>query len=826
MSEVQPGRIFRTHGLFSILLASTALTGITPAFAQDDTLETVIVTAEKRAEDIQAAPLAVQALGTQKLEDLNISGGRDFSQFFPSLTYTVGGGGGTNGQPGTDTYYMRGVSSGGDGNHSAALPSVGVYLDEQPITTIGGAMDVHIYDIARVEALAGPQGTLYGASSQAGTVRIITNKPDASKFEAGYDIEANKIDNGGFGDTVEGFVNIPLQDNIAVRLVAYQEHDAGFIDNVAGTRTYPTFGQTVDNSAIARDDYNTVENFGGRAELKIDLDENWTIMPAFIGQVANSNGVFAFDPSVGDLEVMHYKPEWAHDRWYQASLTVQGKIANLDLVYSGGYMDRTVKAALDYSDYTFWYDTLHQYGSSWVDNNYSPVADPTQYQNNYDHFTKWSHELRVSTPQDYRLRAVAGLFYERQSHFIQQDYLINGLGAQYSVNGLPGTIWLTEQERIDRDYAAFGEASFDILPDLTLTGGLRYFISDNSMYGFFGFGSNFSGSTGASQCPGFDPDNPLVVPGPTFFLAPCSNLDKSVSKHGTTYKWNLSYKLDDGKMLYATWSTGFRPGGVNRRGTVPPYQPDTLINYEIGWKTSWFDDTLRFNGDFYLDEWKNFQFSFLGLNSFTEIHNAASARISGFEADVNWLAAPGLTITGGMAYTHATLSEDFCGFSVDNENVTVCPGPLDPYGPQAPKGTMLPGTPRFKANATARYERELDEGLLGHIQGAVNFQTESFSDLRLNAPDPTELATDANNIPLPGATIVPVRFREAPYAIFDFALGVDRENWSADLMLQNAFDERAQRAIYAECTTQICGHQPYIVPSRPRTVAIRFSQRF
>jgi len=820
MRDIQPSGRDRVRGLFPILLATTALTGLAPAFAQDNALETVVVTAEKREEDIQAAPLAIQALGTQKLEDLNITDFRDFAQFFPSVTFSVGGGGASNGAPGSDTVYMRGVSSGGDGNHSAALPSVGTYLDEQPITTIGGALDVHIYDIARVEALAGPQGTLYGASSQAGTLRIITNKPDPSKFEAGFDVEANKVDHGGLGDIVQGFVNIPLDDKIAVRIVAFQEHDAGYIDNVHGTRTYPSSGITRDNAAFVRDNYNTAENWGGRAALQIDLDENWTITPTIMGQVENSNGVYAFDPSVGDLKVQHFNPEYTHDSWYQAALTVQGKIANFDLVYSGGYMDRTVKAALDYTDYSYWYDTLHQYGEFWYDNNYN-LIDPTQYQQNYDHFTKWSHELRISSPQEDRLRFVAGLFYERQSHFIQQDYLINGLGSIISVNGLPGTIWLTEQERIDRDYAAFGEASFDILPDLTLTGGIRGFIAKNSLYGFFGFGSGYSSHTGASQCPGFDPDNP----GPRYFLAPCVNLDKSVTERGTTYKWNLNYKIDDKMIVYATWSTGFRPGGINRRGNIPPYQPDTLINYELGWKTSWFDDTLRFNGDVYLDEWKNFQFSFLGPNSFTEIHNAASARISGFEADVNWLAAQGLTVTGGFAYTHATLSEDFCGIVVSGQNVTVCPGPLDMFPPQAAKGTQLPITPRFKMNATTRYERELGDGFVGHIQGAMTFQTESFSDLRSTAPDPATLVTEDSGLPISGE-LANVKFRAAPYASFDFAFGVEKDNWTAEIALQNAFDDRSQRAIYAECTTQVCGNEPYIVPSRPRTIALRFGERF
>ena len=147
-------------------------------------------------------------------------------KFLPSVSYQTLG-------PGFAQVYMRGVASGGDGNHSGPLPSVGIYLDEQPITTIQGALDVHLYDIARVEALAGPQGTLYGASSQAGTIRIITNKPDPSGFAAGYDLEGNTVDDGGIGYVAEGFVNIPLSDSAAIRLVGWDKHDAGYIDNVA-----------------------------------------------------------------------------------------------------------------------------------------------------------------------------------------------------------------------------------------------------------------------------------------------------------------------------------------------------------------------------------------------------------------------------------------------------------------------------------------------------------------------------------------------------------------------------------------------------------------
>src|SRR5690349_4674826 len=218
--------------LWQLLLTTSMLTGVTPAIAATSGIEVVVVTAEKRSEDLQSAPLAIQALPAQKLDQLHIADFSDYARYLPSVTYTVGGAGAGNGGPGFANVSMRGVSSGNDGNHSGSLPTVGIYLDENPITTIGGALDIHVYDIARVESLSGPQGTLYGASSEAGTIRIITNRPDASKFSAGFDVSVNSVSNGGVGYVAEGYVNQPLADNVAIRLVGYSEHDAGYIDNV------------------------------------------------------------------------------------------------------------------------------------------------------------------------------------------------------------------------------------------------------------------------------------------------------------------------------------------------------------------------------------------------------------------------------------------------------------------------------------------------------------------------------------------------------------------------------------------------------------------
>ena len=273
-----------------------------PPEARSATLETITVTAQKRAENVQKVPISIQVLGTEKLEQLNVKDFDDYVKFLPSVSYQSFG-------PGFSHVYMRGVASGGDGNHSGSLPSVGMYLDEQPITTIQGALDIHIYDIARVEALSGPQGTLYGASSEAGTIRIITNKPDPGVFAAGYGVEVNAIDGGGIGCVAEGFVNAPLSDNAAIRLVGWDKQDAGYIDNVSRPRTFPTVRHHRRQHRPARGRLQRASTPPARApRCKIDLDDNWSITPTLMGQHQVANGSFAFDESVGDLQVSHRFP--------------------------------------------------------------------------------------------------------------------------------------------------------------------------------------------------------------------------------------------------------------------------------------------------------------------------------------------------------------------------------------------------------------------------------------------------------------------------------------------------------------------------------------
>jgi outer membrane receptor protein involved in Fe transport len=841
------------RAVISGLLASTALTLPAAAQAQDTQTtpsdlppdrDEIVVTAQKRDENIQTVPISIQAIGTRKLDQLNISNFNEYTQLLPSVAFQTS-------QPGVTTVYMRGVASGGDGNHSGSLPSVGSYLDEQPVTTIGGTLDVHIYDIARIESLAGPQGTLYGASSQAGTIRIITNKPSTTAFEGRVDAEVNTVANGGQGGKIEGMINTPFSDWAALRVVGFYQRDAGYIDNVPGTRSFcgtPTFdvngdingcikdGISVDNDDLVKKDYNDTETWGGRAALKVDLDDTWTVTPSVLYQEMRSHGTYGFDPSVGDLEVQHFYPEYRRDRFIQGALTIEGRIGNWDVTYAGAYLDRKTYSATDYTDYSEAYDNLYASvgglaGYFYYQDNAGNTIDPRQWVIGTDHFKKTSQELRVASPSTERFRIVAGMFYQRQSNLIHQDYQIPGLGADVSVNGSPGTLWLTQQHRVDKDYAMFGEASFDLSPKLTFTAGGRAYIYDNSLIGFFGFGRNpgmdpgdgrpFTASpfnaagssrTGVAGC--FLSDGrtlrdayldgsatntllPATVAG-----GPCTNLatyvagelrPKKTSGQGVTYRFNLTWKPSDALMFYAVASSGFRPGGINRRGDVTPYATDVLTNYELGWKTTLADGMLRFNGAIYRQNWKDFQFSFLGENSFTIIQNGPDARIYGAEMDANLLLG-GLSLTVAGSYTDAKTREDLC-------ETQICVG--DGSDVLAPEGTRLPITPRFKISGNARYSVPIGSGR-GYVQGLVAHQSSASSDIRVAK--------------------AAALGRIESYTTGNLAVGFELSRVNFELFAQNIWDERGQISRFQQCGA--CDQRPYIVPITPRTIGIRAGTRF
>src|SRR3954468_21122961 len=431
----------------------------------------IIITATKREENLQNVPISVQAIGTRRLDQLNISNFEDYTKQLPSVSFDTS-------QPGSTTVYVRGVATGSDGNHTGSLPSVGFYLDEQPVTTIGGTLDVHIYDIARIESLAGPQGTLYGASSEAGTIRIITNKPELGVTTGRIDGELNKVEHGGVGGSLEGMINLPIASRIAFRASAFYQRDAGYIDNVFGERTYcgdvtrdeegningcVHNGLHVDNAAFVKKNFNTAKTWGGRAALKIDLDDNWTVTPTIMHQNSHLEGTFFFDEALGDLKTQRFRKEPTRDKFTQYALTVEGKIGNFDLTYAGAYMHRPTFGISDYTEYADAYDAYYEtyYGGVanyqyFLDDAGNPI-DFRQHIIGKNNFKKMSHELRIASPSDKPFRVIGGAFYQHQANDILQEYHLDNLADALSVNGRPGLIWLTKEKRIDRDYALFGE---------------------------------------------------------------------------------------------------------------------------------------------------------------------------------------------------------------------------------------------------------------------------------------------------------------------------------------------------------------------------------
>ncbi len=816
--------------LAAVSAAFAAMAGAPVAHAEGDEsaaapLEDIVVTAQKRTENLQEVPLSITALGSEKLEELHVTGLDDYVRLVPSLSYVRSQGEGGNGQPGTSHLYIRGVVSGGDGNHSGSLPSVGMYLDEQPVTTIDGNIDVHIYDIERIEVLEGPQGTLYGASSEAGTVRIITNKPDPSKFAAGYDLDFNVVKHGGFGHTEEGFINLPIAKNAAIRLVGWDEHDAGFIDNVAGTnaaagiidgvRTFPSWNAgngglgtigagAITNAPFRKDHYNTVDTKGGRGALKFDLNDSWTITPSFMAQNVKTNGFFAYDPVVGDLQVAHFGPEGSTDSFAQGALTIEGKIQDFDIVYAGSYFKRDDHTVSEYSDYSFFYDKLFGSGKYFVDNA-GKLIDPQQKIIGDDWFYKTSHELRVSTPKKYAVKATVGAFIETQRHDIYQNYLVPGLNGDgltdaISVPGWPHTIWLTDEERVDKDRAIFAQATWDIDPHWALTGGLRQFWYDNSLVGFYGFSSNWSTHEGTATCgPNGGAHNPTYAP---FHGAPCTDLNGEVTGSGHSPLLTLTHFGDDDKMVYFTVSRGFRPGGVNRAqfpGTnvyVPPYKSDYLNNFELGWKTLWADKRVKWNAAVFRENWNNFQFSFLVPPSLTAIANAPNAHINGMESDLEWSLKGGLMLSANMTLTDGKLTQDYCNFQ------STCGSSGNPVVAHA--GTRLPVTPLFKGDFVARYNFKIQDWK-SDVQAAYTFQTQT-------TPLLTNLETQ-----LIGT--------QPAYGLLNLSVGGEINKMSLEAYISNVLDTRAQLSRFTECLPTTCS-QTYIVPSNPLTIGIKFGQKF
>jgi len=806
----------------------------TAVHAQDDAgtrndedskeIDRIVVTATKTEEiDLQSAPITVQAVDQKALVEMNIGNFDDLRTNVPSLNAASRG-------PGQQTIYIRGMAvqpitvllSGAQGTQ----PNVALYLDEQPVTAPGRNLDVYATDLQRIEVLPGPQGTLFGASSQAGTIRYITNKPVLNEFDAGFTGMGSFTKDGEFNSSGEGYFNLPLGERTAARLAFYNVNMGGYIDNVFGEFTTDpainpdstvnlpegTLYETARNGELVEDNFNDSFYKGIRLGVLHDFNADWDLLIQNTYQELGADGVFDYDPEVGDLEVTRFFPDELDDQFNQTTWTLNGRLGMLDMVYTGGYLTREVNQTVDYTGYNNAGAFIEYYTCTYDNPNYivnydidprfitdtRECLDPTKGVKITQDHTRNTHEFRIATSAENRWRFVGGVYYDDFVIETQDDYLYQAtpdlgfapnapISGAYQVNPdtrPPGVAFFNDIRRSEEQLAAFGEFSYEVIPDrLTILGGLRAYEIKSDFEGSSNFAAGiFSGSIDTDGGRDYDVDG--------------GHLPEPLKQDDIITKLNVSYTPSDNVMLYFTRSEGFRPGGWNRGGGIPSANPefptvgatygtDDVTNWELGWKTLLFGNSLRLNGSAYFIEWENMQVSRFdpqNVSILTFIENSADSEIFGIEGDFSWRATPNLTLSGAVSYNDTELT------SVDAQVIEL-----------APVGSQLPLVPEIQASLRARYEQSLNWGFAdyGFVQLSGVFAGSSFSSL-----------------------VAEERRKQSGYEILNASAGISRGNWAAQVFVQNLTDERAELFINNQDDIE------RITTNRPLTAGIKFTYRF
>ena len=843
------------RAVVSVIAAGFAATGASLASAQ---IEEVIVTATKTSASTQDIPIAVAAITSEKLDQMGISNFEDYLIQLPGVT--AGGSG-----PGQNTIYIRGVASTTPAISIAGVaglaPNVAFYLDEQPLAQPGRNLDVYAADLNRVEVLAGPQGTLFGSSSQAGTVRLITNKPDPSGAYGKLKMGFSTITEGGDNSNFEAMYNLPVSDKVTLRGVVYSDDKGGYIDNVHGSRTVEesarfrvqgfmrTNGVPVsaartgfqgsgvdadgngyvdmpgvtfiaaDNTDLLEDDFNQSKYTGARLSALISLSDDWDLLVSHTTQELEADGVFYSDPDLGDLEIQSYIDDSLKDEFDNTSWTLTGRIAGLDVVYTGAYTERTADQNIGYSDYMFVGQYLPYYICDYsvtYGNGTGTCYEPNMSAPSHSETEVTTHEIRITTDQDKRTRLTAGAFFsettlqERVGFTYPGSIKAQGWGGAGSGPGFaspnysygdgylstnepyaPGEIFRNDIERTDDQMGVFGELSYDISDELSVTVGARYYDIeidfDGSAAGSF---FNFCGSSNAScvDAQVFGTNIATLYGGDN----PTSGIDKATAD-GTIMKVTASYAPTEDMMLYATISEGFRAGFLNRPGgytskdglyTVP-YQFDTddMMNYEFGWKVDMMDGRMRFNGSAFLAQIDGLQTTIFdpSIANLFFSDNAADAEVTGLEADVIWApeSVEGLTISAGLSLLDTEITK-----TLTSSGDVVA-------------GDSLAFAPERQANIQARYEWQTDSGMTAHIMPHLAHSASSYSDIiRIN------------------------RDRISGWTMMGLTAGVTTDTWGAELYIDNLTDERAELA------RNYINDRERVSYARPRTMGVRMTYNF
>ena len=827
------------------LLNAAAFSGFAMAQAE---LEEVVVTARKKTESLQDVPISVSALRESDLEDKGINVFEDYLLQLPSVT--AGGAG-----PGTSTIYIRGLASTTPNLTTAGVaglaPNVSFYLDEQPLAQPGRNLDVYAADMARIEVLAGPQGTLFGASSQAGVVRMITNKPVIGEASANVEVEARFMPGAESGDKVELVANMPLGDSAAARFVAYRDKKGGYIDQVAGSlnasqsaRFRPAgtlrdnglpvsssragfqagadlSGATLNNAvAIVKEDANTLTYQGFRASLALEIGKNWNALATVAQQTIDADGVFFVDPNLGDLEIQRYTEDVIEDEFDNMSLTLEGSIGDLEVVYAGAYTDRTSDQMVDYTDYLFVGQYLPYYICDYyvTYTTYAPGNVPTGtcgapnlLVDSTTNLEVTSHEFRIHANLNDTTSLTAGVFASDTEltelnlftypGSVDNDitYAANYALTDTSVTGVinkasPGwfsagpysepVIFFNDIKRTDKQMGVFGEVSFALNDTSELSVGARWYdievdfegSANSSFYNGFGnpdtqqFGSNLSAQYAPGNANGY-PDK--------------AQTDGVIGK--VTYSWNPSEDV----MYYATWSEGFRPGLLNRpvgssspdgSYTVKPaVDSDEVTNYEFGWKAVLQDGALRFNGSVFMIDVSGLQSTIFDpsiVNLFFS-DNAADAEIKGVEGDFLYYTDNGFILSGAFSLLDTEITKSL----VPTADVVV--------------GSDLAFAPGFQANFTARKEWGTSSGNTGHWQAQFNHSRASDSDI-----------------------MEPNRAQQGMYSLANIRAGVSNDSWTAEMYINNITDERA------EISNTFVFDRQRVAVIRPLNIGLRYKLKF
>jgi outer membrane receptor protein involved in Fe transport len=764
----------------SVLSGAAAVSSMPARAADTDVLAEITVTARKQTENLQDVPQSIDVFTAKDIQNLNISQFEDYATRSPSVSFISIG-------PGYQQFFMRGVSDGSSPN-VANTSTTGMFIDEVSMSWYGGIPDLHLYDIERIEVLNGPQGTTFGASSMAGAIRYITNKPDVNAFGGGADFDGGKIQGGQENWTYEGFVNIPLiEGTLGFRASAFSASNGGFITNELTTRTWVN-GTVSNNAEWARDGYNREHQEGMRAALKWVLNDKWSALFSYDYQRMSSDGAWDEDPGTPDT-VERFGPQALSNEDKIAQFHLDGDVGIADLVFASTYWSLPTRRWDEYSQYMQNYLGGAQEGFTCLNDPvygtgpYSGCKVPLQYYEYHTNPERWSDELRLVSKEGGRFHWLVGTYWEKtRDKNSGSTYFMPGLqtggaafqyeNAYYGTTGssLPPGQWYSYNTRSDYlQTTEFANISYDITSKLNVEAGEVHFHSDFKYYSPYG---QFA----------YDPVTPSLSEG---------------SSHKWDSKLGVNYKLTDTAMVYADWAQGFRDGGANSgdpqgcyaNGVPQQYIPDTLNNYELGWKTTWLNNRLLWNGATYLMYWKNLQTIIYDINicpSASFYANVGEARIYGAESNVDYKVSENWSFQGSVSYTDSHL--------ISSQYETF----------EAEVGERLPYVPYFSWSGNLRYEHPLSGQLNGYWQWDIAHKGDMWDDLHV---------AGSNGFP---------RMLQPEYSIMNLRLGMNPPagQWLAEFYITNLTDKNA--IIY----TNTGNFDLRQTTNQPRTFGVRLSYRF